>query len=67
MDIGTTGGGGLRKVGGGTPSRSIVCHASRSAASCSQRALSRSNYIKFNLFLDVITLLLNYPETERAL
>ena len=29
MGIGTAGGGGLRKVRGGAPSRSIVCHASR--------------------------------------
>ena len=44
MGIGSTaGGGGLRKVGGGAPSHSIVCHASRSAASSGQRALSRSN------------------------
>ena len=43
MGIGTAGGGGLRKVGGGASSRSIVCHASRSAASSGQRALSRSN------------------------
>ena len=43
MGIGTAGGGGLRKVGGGAPSRSIVCHASRSAASSGQCVLSRSN------------------------
>ena len=40
--IGATGGGGFRKAGGGVPSRSIIRHASRSAASTGQHALSTS-------------------------
>ena len=51
MGIGTAGGGGLRKVGGGAPSRSIVCHASRSAASSGQRAVEDDHRFGFSCFI----------------